>query len=94
MNAQERGSSNVRRKHDDADDDLPKQKQKPKLKHVVRPLQPKRPDGDNASPSSRDTKIKKDSSSNSGRCARIEDVHAVRGRSRMRGALTRRVGAC
>jgi len=96
MNAQERVSVNARRKHTDDDDDLPKQKQKPKPKpkRIVRPLLPKKPDADNVSLSNRDTKIKKDSSSNSGRYVKIEDVHAVRARSRMRGALTRRVGAC
>lgn len=86
MNAQERVSVNARTKHGD-DNDLPKQKQKPK--HVVR-LLPKRPDADNVSPSSRDTKNRKGSSSNSVHCASIRDVGA---RSRMRGALTRRVGA-
>ena len=92
MNAQEHIASvnaNARRKHDDL----------PKLRHVVRPLLPKKPEDDNVSPSSRDTKNKKDGRSSSGRCARIEDdwsVHdvRVRTRSRMRGALTRRVWAC
>jgi hypothetical protein len=66
MNAQERMSSasvNARKKHDDL----------PRLKHVARPLLPKRPDGDNVSPSSRDTKNRERSSNSSGRCARIED---------------------
>jgi hypothetical protein len=98
VNAQERISSagvNARRKHNDGEDDLPKLKQKQKQKHVMRPPLPKRlPDGD-VSPSSRDTRNKKDSSRRC--CARIEDdqsTHDVRARSRMRGALTRRVGAC
>ena len=54
-NAQERASVNARRKHDDNNDnnDVPKPRQK--QKHVVRP------DGDNVSPRSRDTKSKRDS---------------------------------
>jgi hypothetical protein len=63
-------SVNARRRHAY----LPKQKQE--QKHVVRLLLPKRPDGDNVSPSSRDMKNnKKDFISNNrrGRCARIED---------------------
>jgi len=74
MNAQGRisnASANARTKHY-YDDDL-KQKQKQKQKHVVRPLLPKMPDGDNVSPSSRDMKIRKADSGSSGRCARSKD---------------------
>jgi len=66
MNTQERITSvnaNAKLKHDNL----------PKLKHVVRPQLPERPDDDNVSPSSRDTKNKKDGRSSSGRCARIEN---------------------
>jgi hypothetical protein len=52
-----------RRKHDDSSD-------LPKRKHVVRLRLPKKPDGDNVSPSSRDTKSRKDSRRC---CARIGD---------------------
>jgi hypothetical protein len=57
-------SVNARRRKHDSDSDLLKQK------HVVQLQLPKKPDGNNISLSSRDTKSKKDSRHC---CARIKD---------------------